>query len=59
MELLSQDNFDESIKDLKMAERLCRQMWRYDAGRSNEMIALTNNNLGCYYKKAGKPNVAL
>lgn len=62
MGFLSQCDFDEAFSHLRGAERLLRiseeprHLYHED---QRKLMALTSNNLGCYYKRCKKPNVAL
>jgi tetratricopeptide (TPR) repeat protein len=59
MEFLSYGNYQECHRLLKMAESLLKSATHLDGSDSSKLYALTMNNLGCYYKKISKPNVAL
>jgi hypothetical protein len=62
MEYLSNAEFKRTLTHLKAAEKLVRIFdgpTRIHKSDKHELIALTLNNLGCYYKRAKKPNVAL
>ena len=62
MEYLSQGDFKQAYMKLKYAERVIQavevpsEMHQSD---HEKLYSLTINNLGCYYKKVFKPNVAL
>lgn len=62
MELLSQQDYKNAQKKLKQAEQVIKMAKIGDNIREEEyykLYSLTMNNLGCYYKKIFKPNVAL
>ena len=57
MDLLKINDFQGALRILKETEQSIKQ------GETNDMtvtlLGITYNNLGCYYKKRNKPNVAL
>lgn len=62
MEQLSLGHFKTTLKFLRTAEKLVSLVdgpSRIHKDDRCKLIALTLNNLGCYYKRANKPNVAL
>jgi hypothetical protein len=64
MHYLSREGFTECFHLLKQAETVLELAvyegaLMLDAGKRARMLSLTLNNFGCYYKKVGKPNVAL
>lgn len=59
MEYLSNGNFKESHLKLKLAEKIVTAMQDNYSDDYYKLYSLTMNNLGCYYKKIFKPNVAL
>jgi len=62
MGLLSQCSFSESFAHLRAAERLLRiadEPKHIHHEDRKKLMGLTCNNLGCYYKRCKKPNVAL
>ena len=59
MECLSQGKFKEAMAQLKMAEKIILNCKGIVSDEYYKLFSLTMNNLGCYYKKIFKPNVAL
>jgi hypothetical protein len=65
MHYLSREMFRECYRLLKQAESVLESdifkamMAKADPAKRERMESLTLNNIGCYYKKIGKPNVAL
>lgn len=64
MHYLSREAFTECCHLLKQAETLLELAvfegaLMLDPEKRSRMLSLTLNNFGCYYKKVGKPNVAL
>ena len=51
MMYLNKDDYDQSLKMLQRAQALCAS--------NSEAKAITYNNTACYYRKIGKPKVAL
>lgn len=51
MKLLQQDNDAQSLQLLKQAEMLLINMNSLSPGSSQQLLGLTLNNFGCYYKK--------
>ena len=59
---LSSGKFKEAFRFLSGAEKLLRVAESPDIIHQEDqmkLLALTCNNLGCYYKRGFKPNVAL
>jgi len=61
MEHLSSGDYKNALVLLKQAESKMGSILLTPRNKfeKDQMAALTFNNLGCYYKKASKPNVAL
>ena len=61
MEELRKNQYASSYNLLKQAEAILRVNSKSNLAVSeyNRLYSLTMNNLGCYYKKINKPNVAL
>ena len=62
MQYLNGMNFQQTLMHLRVAEKLVNNV--EDQGRihkddRSKLMALTLNNLGCYYKRINKPNVSL
>ena len=62
MQYLNGMNFQQTLMHLRVAEKLVNNV--QDQGRihkddRSKLMALTLNNLGCYYKRINKPNVSL
>lgn len=62
MQFLNGMNFQQTLMHLRVAEKLVNNV--EDQGRihkddRSKLMALTLNNLGCYYKRINKPNVSL
>lgn len=57
MELLRQENYNESLLLLRKAESLLANPDTLKT--SSKLQAITYNNIGCFYKKAGKSQLAL
>ena len=53
MSSLQNDEFVECLKLLKKAEGLCLN------ARNKPLLAITLNNIACYYRRRGQPKVAL
>ena len=62
MDFLNEDDKPKAVFSLKMAEKIVTQIvspeMMYEEPKK-QILALTYNNLGCYYKKCQKPNVSL
>ncbi|CAG9319582.1 unnamed protein product [Blepharisma stoltei] len=58
MELLRQDNYNEALLLLRKAESLLSHPENLKDA-NNKLHAITYNNIGCFYKKAGKAQLAL
>lgn len=56
MEYLREDKFSESLRLLQKAEELLKYP---DGTDPSKLLAITYNNLGCYYKKTQKYQIAL
>ena len=61
MHYMSNFMYKKSHNDLKLAEKLLIYTGenQIDSQDKKRLFALTMNNMGCYYKKVSKPNVAL
>ena len=62
MHAISNEKYAVAKKSLRMSELLLKDHKRtksITADDRNKIYALTMNNMGCYYKKVGNPNVAL
>jgi tetratricopeptide (TPR) repeat protein len=60
MDQLGLNNFSECLSLLKNGEKiLISEDQVIPTAKRNKLLSLTLNNLGCYYKKMEKPNVAL
>ena len=61
MERLKHENYSEALTLLRQAEFLLNQSDPSSAPPQNrlKLLAITLNNLGCYYKRKKQPNVAL
>ena len=62
MAYLGSGQYFDSFRNLNAAERLLRVADHPDIISQEDhkkLMALTYNNLGCYYKRSLKPNVAL
>lgn len=60
MDYLATNQFHQCFKLLKNAEKLLlSQDHQMTPEARNRLLSLTFNNMGCYYKKQEKPNVAL
>ncbi|CAG9323858.1 unnamed protein product [Blepharisma stoltei] len=57
MDYLRQENYSESLQQLSRAQELLR--FSEKSPISLKLLAITNNNIGCYYKKLGKQKLAL
>merc|ERR1719403_244712 len=58
MDLLRKGQFKQAFEQLKYAEAVLDANSTNEAEPSN-LLAVTCNNLGCYYKKVGKLHAAL
>ena len=63
MAAMSQEKYDKARKSLRLCELLTNDTSSTTKALTlderKKLYALTMNNLGCYYKKLAKPNVAL
>lgn len=60
MDYLATNHFDHCFKLLKNAEKLLLSNdHKMTPETRNMLLSLTFNNMGCYYKRQDKPNVAL
>lgn len=57
MNLLRLEDFTNSLRMLKKSEQILDE--QDENPEVNSLKAITFNNLGCFYKRTGKPNVAL
>lgn len=57
MNLLRLEDFNNALTMLKKSEQILDE--QEDNPDVNSLRAITLNNLGCFYKRTGKPNVAL
>jgi tetratricopeptide (TPR) repeat protein len=57
MNLLRLEDFTNSLRMLKQSEQILDE--QDENPEVNSLKAITFNNLGCFYKRTGKPNVAL
>ena len=57
MDHLRVEQFDEAFNLLRRAEEMLR--YPDDTPGKLRLLAITLNNLGCFYKRSSKPNVAL
>ena len=60
MQKLQNTDFSETIILLKKSEKiLINELLKKETKRTYTILGITLNNIGCYYKKDNKPNVAL